>query len=368
MDNKEKREINKNRKSIIKILMIIIGLTLLISLLFIIRWHYQNKNNTLSSNEIKYKDYIYKIRYDFGCESYIYLLKNNIIKTVNVQEVYKTSKDCNCMEPTGKYDYEEKTINFSKEVQNEVIEVFNELYKKSGNKEFNADNIKLTKYQQRVLLALMTNNEDQITIEKNVKYKETKEEIKNESSNLKIENSKEILDDNTKNKTINNIANYLNKIVNYDFKKLNNDSKNLINTISENSKVNLKLELAYVGPYSISFTYTKNSNKANHPYNIKGYTFNYAGKIHEFDMNGIKDKYYKEALHNFMNDELYTNNKEQLKNDWKDILYEEMYLTGNWYLADNKLVFLIPAHKLGYNEQTAQTVTINVKIDEDEEF
>lgn len=367
MSLKEENKVSKKKEKFSKILVIIIGLVVLSSSLFIIRWYHQSKNNNNSiNNEIKYNDYIYKIRYDFGCESYIYLLKDNVIKTVAVQEIYEIMKDCNCMEPTGKYNYKEKTIVFSTETINQVIKVFDELYKKSGKKEFNTDNIKLTKYQQRILLAVITNNENGITIENNLIHEEIKEEIKNENNNLKIENSKVILNNTTKNKVVNKIANYLNPIVNNDFEQLNNNSKNLINNISENLGVNLKLDLAYAGPYSVSFTYTTEGQLGTSSiYKVKGYTFHYNGEIHEFDINGQKDKYYKEALDNFMKDDLYINNIEQLDNNWKNILYENMYLTGNWYLGDDEIVFLIPAHQLGFDEATAQIVTIHVKIDEE---
>ena len=57
--------------------------------------------------------------------------------------------------------------------------------------------------------------------------------------------------------------------------------------------------------------------------------------------------------------------KDQLNKDWKTILYDNMYLTGNWYLSDDKIEFLIPAYLLGFDETTARVISIGVKVDQD---
>lgn len=365
MELEEKKEKNSN----FKILFGIIGiLVILLIALFIFKL---NNHKTISSSgnkEVSYDNYIYKIRYDFGTESYIYLLPDNVIKTVEIQEIYDIVPDCNCMEPTGEFNYDEETINFSEETKKAVISVFDELYQKSGKKEFNADNMELTKYQQRILLATILNFEDQITIENNLTYEKNNEELNSKNNDCKIVNSKMILNNSTENESVNKIANYLNELINNDFDEVNTDSKEIIeNTdIKENLGVNLKLELVYTGPYSLSFIYTTEGQLgASAIYNVKGYTFHYTGDIHEFDMNGWKDKYYKEALNNFMKTDLYINYKDQLNKDWESIIYDNMYLTGNWYLSDEKLEFLIPAYLLGFDESIAKIIDIDVKIDEE---
>lgn len=357
------------KKSKFKILMGLIGIkvTLLLAL-FIFKCNSHKAMTSSGNNEVNYDNYIYKIRYDFGAESYIYLLPGNVIKTVEIQEIYDIVSDCNCMKPTGKFNYNEETINFSKEATNVVINVFDKLYKKSGKKEFNADNMELTKYQQRILLATILNFEDQITIENDTKYETINEELSSKNNEYKIVNSKMILNNSTKNETINKIANYLNELVNNDFDEINRNSKKMIENmdIKKDSGVNLKLKLAYLGPYSLSFTYTIEGQLGSvSMHDIKGYTFHYTGDIHDFDMNGWKDKYYKEALNTFMQTNLYINNKEQLKKGWESILYDNMYLTGNWYLSDEKIEFLIPAYLLGFDEKTAKVINIDVKIDEE---
>lgn len=347
---------------------IIVILVILLIALFVFKWNNHKAISSSGNKEVSHKNYIYKIRYDFGTESYIYLLPDNVIKTVEIQEIYDIMPDCNCIESTGEFNYDEETINFSEETKKAVISVFDELYKKSGKKEFNADNMELTKYQQRILLATILNFEDQITIENNLSYETINEELDSKNNNYKIVNSKMLLNNSTENESVNKIANYLNKLVNNDFDEINSDSKEIIENadIKENSGVNLKLELVYAGPYSLSFIYTTEGQLgASAMYNVKGYTFHYTGDIHEFDMNGWKDKYYKETLNSFIKTDLYINYKDQLNKEWETILYDNMYLTGNWYLSDEKIEFLIPAYLLGFDESIAKIIDIDVKADEE---
>lgn len=228
--------------------------------------------------------------------------------------------------------------------------------------------MELTKYQQRILLATILNSEDRITIENHLTYETIEEELNSKNNDFKIVNSKTFLNNSTENESVNRIANYLNELVNNDFDEINSASKEIIENadIDENLGVNLKLELVYIGPYSLSFTYTTEGQLGTTVmYDVKGYTFYYTGDIHEFDMNGWKKKYYKEALNNFMNTDLYINYKEQLNKGWETIMYDNMYLTGNWYLDDEKIVFLVPAYLLGFDETVAKVISIDAKVDEE---
>ena len=358
----------------IKMLFVIIGIiVILLLVLFVFKWD-NNKKTTTSSigdsnknGDYYNNNYIYKIRYDFGMESYIYLLPDNVIKTLGISEIYDVTPDCNCLKATGKYSYDENTINFSEETKKIVINVFDELYKKSGKNYFDAKDMELTKYQQRILSATMLNSEDKITIEKDFDYKIVNEEFSSQNNDYKITNSKTVLNNETKNELVNKISDYLNEIVNNDFDKINNDSKKLANKsgIRENLGVDLKLELVYVGPYSLSFVYTKEGKLGTSSiYDVKGYTFNYVGNVQDFP-NGWKDGYYEKALTEFTKTDLYKEYSNQLNDDWQSKLYDNMYITGNWYLGDDKLVFLIPAHLLGLDETTAKIINIEVKVDEE---
>lgn len=365
MNFKEKKKYSLKIKILLEISTILIVLLLTI---FIFKFkNYETIDSSYDKNNI-YNDYIYKIRYDLGSESYIYLFPDNVIKTVDIQEIYEIVPDCNCLRATGEYSYNEEIINFSEETKKKVISIFDELHQKSGKKEFNADNMNLTEYQQRILLATILNFEDQITIEKNISYETINEEFVFKNNDYKIKNSKNVLNNLTENESVNKIANYLNTLVNNDFDVISNESKEIIKNedIEKNTGVTLKLELIYTGVYNLSFIYTMEGKLGEKSVSkIKGFTFDYDGDINEFNMNGWKEKYYNEFLEKFMKTKLYHNYKDDLSNDWKSVLYDNMYLPGNWYLADGKLKFLIPAYLLGFDESIVKTIKVDIKFDGD---
>ena len=151
-----------------KILFGIIGIiVILLLVLCIFKWNSYKKDTIISDESWDTKDYynnnyIYKIRYDFGAEDYIYLLPDNVIKKIEIQPVSRIVPDCKCMEFTGEYKYYEETIDFSEKSKKIAINVFKELSKKSGSKCFNADDMELTKYQEKILLAILLNSEDEM--------------------------------------------------------------------------------------------------------------------------------------------------------------------------------------------------------------
>lgn len=152
----------------VKILFGIIGIiVILLLVLCVFKWNNYKKTTIISDESCGTEDYynnnyIYKIRYDFGAEDYIYLLPDNVIKKLEIQEVSRMVPDCNCMEFTGEYKYYEETIDFSEKSKKIAINVFKELSKKSGSKCFNADDMELTKYQEKILLAILLNSEDEM--------------------------------------------------------------------------------------------------------------------------------------------------------------------------------------------------------------
>lgn len=125
-------------------------------------WFINNQNEV---KEINSKGYVYKVRYDFGTESYIYLLPDDVLKVVQISPIYQEDEACDCYEFTGEYRNDEEIIDFSDEAKEAVIEVIEELYRVSGKREFNADDMNLTDYQDQVLLAVMLNSEDKIILE-----------------------------------------------------------------------------------------------------------------------------------------------------------------------------------------------------------
>lgn len=130
----------------------------------------ENNNEKISKEEIKYNNYIYKIKYDYlvplDSERTIYLLPESTIKSVMKEAIYEIVPGCDCYEPTGEYNYKEETLNFSNDTKKEIINVFNELSKKSGSKEFDAKTMDLTDYQKKIFSAIIMNDEDKLTIKK----------------------------------------------------------------------------------------------------------------------------------------------------------------------------------------------------------
>ena len=282
---------------------------------------------------LKYKNIIYKVRYDFGAEDYIYLLPNNVIKMVEVQLVYEVQPDCNCMIPTGETSYTEQTINFSKNSTDKIIRVLDELYETSGRREFNTDDMELTEYQNRMLLAVILNDEDTITIEDNIKYNKKK--------------GKMILDNSTDNIIVNKIADYLNNKVEVDFSK-NENAKNTI-------------ELVYVGPYSISFVYTLDVNGVKYS---NGYSFNYNGDLRDNNIGGIKDSIISSAKNEFMNSDFYKTYYLQLYTNWESVFEYNLFKTGNWYFDDKLIKFFVSVEDLGINNSLVKVVEIKVPLNE----
>lgn len=153
---------NKRKRILLTIFVI---LFVFISIGFI-QFYKQSTVKNDSNNKIQYSDYIYKIRYDFGAETYIYLFENRVIKTLTITPLTELCSEKNCMYFTGEYGYEEKEIQFSPELKDKVIKTLDALYEISGKKEFDADKMELTEYQKRVLLAILLNDEDIIIQEK----------------------------------------------------------------------------------------------------------------------------------------------------------------------------------------------------------
>ena len=313
--------------------------TLLI--LIILTIYFVNKKNKVESDY----GYIYKIRYDVVSESYVYLMNNSDIKTIIKSETE-----------------EENIVDFSGDVKKEVIQVLDELYKKSGKRDFNANELNLTDDEKRILRATVLNCENCITIEDNVEYIVSEKEFLSDYNDYKILNSKVNLNNNTENDIINNIANYLNDIINKDFNEYNITSEELFVEDDLGLKLIDLLDLVYIGPYSLSFIYTSDGQLgATGLYNVKGYTFNYNGEIINFDTNDYRDEYYKSLLNNFKESDLFINCKDELISNWETIIYNVMFETGNWYYnKDDKITFLIPSYLLGLDGSYENVIEISV--------
>ena len=162
----EKKKKSKSIISIVLLIVIVVGAVIGLKVFL----GNNDVNVTTDPNPTGDNNYVYKIRYDFGCESYIYLYKDNTIKTEQVMEIMEEVPGCDCIEGTGKYNHEFETVTLTDKTKETVIKVFEELAKRSGKNEFNADLLQLSKTEQRTLLAIMVHSEDSITVIDNIKF------------------------------------------------------------------------------------------------------------------------------------------------------------------------------------------------------
>lgn len=325
----------KNNK---KLFIIIGGVLLLLAILAPVYFIFLKKD---SNSEID-NNYIYKIRYDFGLESYIYLYPNKVLKRVEISDVYEVSKDCDCMEPTGKKDTKITEVKLSESAKNVVISELDRMYYKYKLKEYDADKLDLTKDQQRLLLGVMLDDEDMIMINIDLIIDNERTLRKVNGHNVEIEKS--VVKSRGQNETLNKIAEYLNNELNSKYKELENKTNN----VNNETKLAIKMRNAYTGPYSISFVmYVEGTINGTNVDEMKGYTFKYTGEINTFDAYGIRDRVTKSAIDNFMNSDTYKNNYKKLYTNWDVVLKEKMYETGNWYLADGKVIYIIDSNLIG---------------------
>ena len=70
------------------------------------------------------------------------------------------------------------------------------------------------------------------------------------------------------------------------------------------------------------------------------------------------------VLKEFMKDELYLNYSQDFDKDWQEKLFEEIFTTGNWYIDNEKISFIISPDCLGIDEDLTKTLIINVDLDE----
>ena len=286
-------------------------------------------------------EYLYKIRYDFGQDSYIYLMEDQTIKIVAYSPIYDTVPDCLCMEFTGKYQREETIVDFDAAAKAKAVAVFDELATKAGSNDFNADKMELSSYQQLVLLATTLSFRDYIMLDDELQIKT------NTNGSIKYD----IIITDTSNETVTKVAEYLNPIIEADIQQLANVSA-------------LKLKIAYIGPFSFSVVYNK-VDKDGHIIDTQGYTFHSTGDIHPFDMRGWMDEYHEKAVASFKQSSNYIKYGDELESDWEDILEQHMFEIGNWYETEMSTTFIIPAKTLGITSLGDDIISIKIDIDEE---
>ena len=284
-------------------------------------------------------DYIYRIHSEFGNEDfYIYILSDETILVENTYPEYTSSPDCGCPEPTGEYISQDEIIAFSETVKKRVLTTIEEIAIQSNSNEVDADEEKLTAYQKRVIFALVFNDETVLTIEDYLKYQTT-------NYGTLVQTT---IQAPTQHTVVNNVAAYMNNLANQEFETLKRSG-------ATNTK--LKIATAYIGQYGLSFTYTK--ERPDKALEIKGYYFNSAGEIQEYNTWELSDDYHDAVINEFKKTSTYKDNQDKLARHWDAIIEDHMFETGKWYINDSKVVFLIPPSLIGLDDSLG-TIVISV--------
>lgn len=75
-----------------------------------------------------------------------------------------------------------------------------------------------------------------------------------------------------------------------------------------------------------------------------------------------KESYHKKAFIHFMEDDLYLKYKNQSSKNWQTILYDDKFLTSNWYLEERRWAFVISANLFRFDEDTEKIIMISIKL------
>lgn len=365
----EKKNDNKRKKIVFGIVFVFIILFVII-LIFTLQdtKNEDRKESNMNSNENVDNHYNYDYKYVletfFGGTCYIYLLNDDSVKTVCKFPVYEICEGTDCMKETGEYDYEETTIAFSDSSMKKVREFINGFFEKKLTNYVNLEKVDMNVEQQRMELAILLNNEDDITFEDDLIYQTETNQIKNSTGKVIFENKKTTIVAND-NKIVQNIGNYLNAIVNEEWNKLNNDCAGIteVTNVQENEKYGIEYEikLEEIGVYSYSFTYSMHGSLGGVPWNdYRGYVFDSTGEIKEFP-NGFKDSTYEKAIEAFKKQDEYKDIEEELMVNWESVLKENMFNPGYWYIKDNKLIFTFPKTLISEFGPSSSMLTIEIE-------
>ena len=366
-----KKENNKSRKVMIIIIAAIMVLLSAAGTTAVILFQKKNEQPTTT---VSADEYIYKARFYFGTEAYIYLMGDKTIKYVEYFQKYETKPDCNCLEPTGEVEEKETIVGFSDKSRDVVISVLDRLSERAGGaKEFDTDELNLTNTENRVLLAVATKNEDRLTVADNTIYEEKAriEEIPIEGSRFQFANTLTVLKSNTSNKAVNKAANYINDLAEKAFDKYNNEAKvnakdsYIIANVNEILGVAVKSEIVYAGPFSISATVTVSGNLGYGAFTtVRGYVINYSGEVVQEIAGGLRVEYADAAIAALEKTEYYESIKTAAYPNWRENFRGEILQFGHWYLTDDGLTFLFAPSVFGATGPIENTLNIVIEAEQ----
>ncbi|MBO4855360.1 hypothetical protein J5500_03085 [Candidatus Saccharibacteria bacterium] len=292
-------------------------------------------------------EYINKVRFDFGTESYIYYLADGQIKFVERFPEYEVKKDCNCLEPTGKYTEKEHYISFSQSNKNLIISVIKSLAERAGGaRDFSTDSLNLSNEENRILLSVALNDENMLNVVDSISYQDKKtDEYPIAGSRFQYLNTLTLLRTDTQNEVINKAAAYVNQIASENYNKYNERAKSLAEhpegEVNEILGVSVKTEIVWAGPYSISARITASGNLGKGAFTLtQGYVFDYNGQVKEELAGGKRAEYGTGAIAAIEKTDYFQSIKDTVSPNWSENLRGQILQLGHWYLVDEGIVFL----------------------------
>lgn len=290
------------------------------------------------------ENFAYRVRYDFGNETYIYLNNDNTIDIVSVYEVYDFDEACNCYTPVKGLKVDTKRNHFTGEVKATAIATIEELAQQAGKNDFNADAMQLTTKQKTVLLSTILDDTDWMTLRQSLVIR----------SHTDGSITYQTIDPNTSNKTAQKIAQHINEIVINDYKALR----------KHGGSATLNLKVAHIGPYHASLYYYKTDGGSK--YDARGYVYNGTGAPHKFELYGVIREYYTQTIANFKKTEYYAKYKNSFAPGWEESIERHLLNTGLWYETEGGAMVIIRGSMLAADGRIPEDCEVFIEAPEED--
>ncbi|MGN1379195.1 MAG: RsiV family protein [Bacilli bacterium] len=176
---------------------------------------------------------------------------------------------------------------------------------------------------------------------------------KNNNGLVLIENKRNLPISETNNYSENKIVNYLTGISDKDWNNLKNETNEIIEqyndtTTSMNIGVNYLFSTEKITKEFCSISYTMSGDMGGVSWSsINGYVFDVQnGDILNFSFF-ITTENTEEIIYNYVINDIENRDYDELYENWKDIVKNNMFEIGNWYFDKNGLVFTFEKYSLG---------------------
>lgn len=335
----------KTKKIILIIAIILVVLGLAIGGFFLIKHQNNTEENKTSFTLPKDYDYKYVLKYTADSNYYIYLLETNEIKLV----IEDSSSNVT-----------ESTLDISDEAKEKVISFLEETFTNQSSQELEIQKEDATEKQIRIINALVSNSSNILTLEEDLTFTSDESEILNSLKYRSALIKKQTIAT-TDNEIISNISEYLNEVIDTDENEIRDLVTSKYNrTLETNYTVSLNLELKYLGKDTISLTYLESGNIGNTKYDkLKGYVFTLSGELVEFKETD-KEKYLAKIDEYLKLTDTYTKFKDEISEKYLDNIEEGIFDSGNWYVSENNIVFIVTSDMLEVEDYNFKYIEISV--------